>query len=111
MANSKFLYSHSENKFKRWIHTNGNKSPQRIMERFCQDELTIYDADVCGEDVYSFAFLDEKIKQLSYYDITHEWYVNYDPDFEVVNDFIYERVDKPTIPITSNRDWLIVSTY
>lgn len=91
---------------KNWIETD-ETDPVKVIEKFYYDNCFIYDADICGDRSVEFAFeIDGKIE---YYKLDYSWYIDYDPEWEIHNEFTIEKIEKPKTRFPANRDWLILS--
>ena len=84
-----------------WEET--NKTEAQILDEIRKD-CWVYDADTCGDDTLYVAFSSGK-----YYKIYHDWYITYDPEWEIHNSVEITEVRKEeTKDIVSDRDWLIL---
>lgn len=103
-------YTHNEN-----TYFNGGKSsprpwltsvfddPIHIMGEFFRNELELYDADNGGDDEYIFAFDNG-----DFYKLTHDWWITYNPEWEIHNTYFYEKIDITKVPswMQKYRDWI-----
>lgn len=86
-----------------WIETD-EVDPKKVIEDYYRKECYVWDADICGDDEVEFAFeCDGKVK---YYKLYHEWWIEYNPDWDIINTHTITKINKPTYKFPGNRDWL-----
>jgi hypothetical protein len=97
------FYNYSGNRDNNWINID-ETDPEKIMLDFFNKNCYVYDADNCGEDTFEFVFeIDGKVE---YYSLYHSWYIEYDPDWNIENEYEITKIDAPKHKFPGNRDWL-----
>ena len=87
---------------KNWLLSQSN-DPEDIMVEYYRNEMYLYDTDNGGDDEYIFAFDNGE-----FYRFVHEWWVSYDPDWELHNEYYYTKIDISEVPhwMHKQRDWI-----
>jgi len=62
------------------------------IKRYLRDELYVYDCDICGDSLTFWVVVKEG--QTQFIRCYHDWYVERDPEFEVINSFEITEVTK-----------------
>lgn len=80
---------------------------KNVVSVMCDHHL-VNDADVCGDEDY-YAVTTEDFKTFKFHKVSHSWWMEYSPEWEIHNIFDYEEVDSVpfTFP-TAIRDWIIL---
>ena len=88
-----------------WIETD-ETNPEKVIEDFYNKECYIYDADVCGDDEIEFAF--EINGNVEYYKLRYDWWIEFNPEWDMVNTHYIEKIEEPKYKFPGNRDWLTI---
>jgi hypothetical protein len=71
---------------KPWVDYGLNE--EESMKKYFFDIIKIYDADTCGDEEYDFVFDSGNAYRLEY-----EWYIEFDPEWRLVDNFYIEPID------------------
>lgn len=84
-------------------------SAEIAVHRFAREEFWAWDADSCGTDRYSVIAIDSRGDE-TFYNISHSWWIDCNPDWEILNQYEIEKVDESALnfPVVRDRDWLII---
>jgi len=88
-----------------WIETD-EIDPVKVIEDFYRKKCYVHDADICGDDTIEFAFEIEG--KIEYYKLYYDWYIDYNPVWEIINSHEITKIEKPTYKFPGNRDWLSI---
>lgn len=99
-------YYHSDvYKNRNWLDSD-ESNPEKIIKDFYYEKCYVHDADICGDDIVEFAF---EIKgKIIYYRMSYDWYIDYDPEWDIHNNFDIKKINEPTFNFPGNRDWINV---
>jgi hypothetical protein len=80
------------------------------IEKFYHDKIYVWDCDYCSDHDHTYYFaVHSGDYRYRYYQLDHSYYIETDPEWEVVNVYDIKLVDKElTKGLTADRDWLIV---
>lgn len=89
-----------------WLDTNEFPAldPITIITDYYHKHCYTNDADVCGGADVQFAF--EMPNGIEYYSLTHEWVIEFEPEWNIYNSYEIKKLDSPTFNFPSNRDWI-----
>lgn len=101
--------------YKQWNEASAY-SIQGVLEYLFEDLVRIWDAVfVRGEEKFYVRIYDvTKPDEESYHCIEYSWYIDYDPEWNLVDDVNYILVDLKQIPdydkdrLIGDRDWMIL---
>jgi hypothetical protein len=77
---------------------------EKSIREYVYEEMWAHDADGDGEDVVYFAFSSGTA-----YEVTHHWYITYEPEWKIHNDVVIEPMDINRMPdgFRTERDWIV----
>lgn len=91
-----------------WKEVDVNVSHEDLINKILRDDFHVYDADNCGDDTIYFVINDGN--ETKYFMVEHSWWIKYDPEWEIHNDYTIDEVKKEdTKDLISDRDFIVVS--
>jgi hypothetical protein len=83
---------------------------EEFIHNYIRDKYHVHDADNCGDHEYEFVIMKDGETKL--YILMHSWWITYDPEWEMHNEYTLEEVKEVKMKYPSpNRDWLDVSSF
>jgi len=97
----------SRDDYKDYIIKKSKTTGELVLEYFRSAEF-VNDADTCGYRKY-FMVTTENFETFEYHKVSHGWEIDYDPEWEIHNNFEYEVTDSVPFEYPSAiRDWIII---
>jgi hypothetical protein len=92
-----------------WIKFETDKEIEAYIRSYLAENYWVCDCDGCGDDVFEFVIKSEEGTRM--FSVEHSWWIVFDPDFRVENEFYVTEVESVKFPFPSkNRDWLILKS-
>lgn|GEM_PF-4548803 len=103
-----FRYNTDKRIAKCWLQTEA-ESALDVVSKYYHKECFVWDADVCGDGKIFFAVKAVDSDEIEYFELNYDWYIETEPEWEVVNGWDIVKVNKDACPpITGDRDWMKV---